>query len=38
LCLLIQSHYEIGINATFWRDESAASAAEAETDPIEAWA
>jgi transposase len=40
LCCLIQSHYELGINATFWGDEPTvlpATAETAEVDPIEEW-
>ncbi len=39
ICCLIQSHYELGIEATFWGKEDMAPASEAvETDPMEAWA
>jgi hypothetical protein len=39
LCCLIQSHYELGINATFWGKEDAEPKREAvEIDPIDALA
>ena len=42
ICCLIQSHYELGIEATSWGVEPAAPMAlpspVAETDPVEAWA
>lgn len=39
LCCLIQSHYELGINAAFWGKEDARPKYEAvELDPIEAFA
>jgi hypothetical protein len=41
ICLLIQSHYELGIEATFWGTGDAAPALPApavEGDPVEAWA
>jgi hypothetical protein len=39
LCCLIQSHYELGINATFWVNEDIVAKIEAvEVDPVEAWA
>ncbi len=39
LCCLIQSHYELGINATFWGKEDVEPKREAiEVDPIEAMA
>jgi transposase len=39
LCCLIQSHYELGINATFWGQEDVVVETEAvEIDPIEALA
>ena len=41
LCCLIQSSYELGVEATFWGKEEMAiqsKTAEVEPDPIEAWA
>ena len=41
LCCLIQSQYELGVNATFWGEEPAALATvaePAEVDPAEMWA
>lgn len=40
ICVLIQSHYELGINSTFWGDEPAAVSADAETaeaNQVEMW-
>ena len=41
LCCLIQSHYELGINATFWGKEDVmvkSESVEAEVDLVEAYA
>lgn len=41
LCVCIQSAYELGVEATFWKDEPLAPAAVAEsteTDSVEMWA
>lgn len=39
LCCLIQSGYELGIDATFWGKEDVVVTSEAvEVNPIEAWA
>jgi hypothetical protein len=41
ICCLIQSHYELGVEATFWgdaRDKAAATPATFEMDDIEALA